>query len=1099
MSTFHVYAFNEAYEIANIITGIQHFLNSSTFQGMLIMALMIALLIGALGFIKKAHTPYWAIMGFFAPLVMFLALVVPKAKINITDMYSGEVYTVSNIPIGLAFPLSVSSHIEWGLTKIIDDNVRPVSSPSFTEMDFMGHSRMMEHVSNSNNYLVPHITRSLVAYGRDCMLPALASGTITYTDIQTSGNLANKLNINFLALFTTIYDLNGNRSIQPCGVAYPYILGEINGIVNMVSNTPFRQQTFSVFGRKAAQPALAAAALHTGVNSMFSGFQGSADQLFQQMFIINGIRSTISTVDPTLGLAVAEAEQKQTTSSIVAGILNIKQLNKYRTFLKLFLITILPIIMSFWVFNFGRTFWSWCGLFVWISLFLPIEAAIHAVYVATSLAELRQYTDPFNGLSLISQPSVLKWATETNAMASLFMLGIVGFSGLIMRICWPSIGQAVMSLGASDQIRQRFQAQSSAQALQLAQSRAVELETDYRTNQMLMRFERNGENPYNGLSSAIGKSMKQKQDGWSNQAFMGDGFNLFGSNSATPSNSYEALSMQRGGATQFSLQASQQAMAKVDASVRAAKGDIAQTARGFRESNGFAATDEQVKGFTDNFNRVSGLSKSDTGQQVLKDAHSYAYNEALKQGFSKEASYQIASRAVAGLSARAAEKVLSGGGAGGGIDFSGISTDSNGNKTDIGLSDEQRKSLTHMKEDSFAKAVQSYKQWQSSGQEQLSTSQKDAFKSDITHLYSNMKTSSTSLEKAQSAQTSLQKMMSIGGSKTVDGTKIISQMSKDDILQNRLPGGHVQKLAESNPNADTKAFQYAMNDDLDDSLRKQDYGATAFLLRAMGQDSMAELIDGGATISSRVDDASGGISSAPRLPGQSSGPFSNSPHTMFQNSAKGDSPIPLPAPAAKPASPPAPAAESGNLSQVSPEESARIRGRRDQARATSGFATTNAEQTTIANEEARQTLGSMRQRTVDVLASAMRGEISSSEAVEELSKIKESGSKAAAHLLENDPTFNQLINESGIKLPEGEKYKQSPFTQEEKNKLNSQIKELQKISEKSPSSLTNMHMVISNHILPIVDDGAKLAWGFIDPPGLKETTGQPLFVENPFK
>ena len=877
MATFNVYAFNEGYELANIMTGMQHFLGSRDFQAMLIAALVIALLCGAFGILKKAHMPFWAVAGFFAPVVMFACFILPKAKVNITDMYSGEVYTLSNIPIGLALPLSVSSHLEWGLTKIIDDNVRPVSSPAFKDVDFMGHARMMEHISNPNNYVAPHITQSLIAYGRDCMLPALANGVITFTQIRTSGNLKDLLNMNFLALFTTIYDLNGNRSIQPCGVAFPYIMLEMNAIVNTGANTPFRQQSISSLGRKAEQPAAAVAALQTGLSSMFSGFQDGPEQVFQQMFLINGIKNTISTVDPSLGLAVAEAETKQTTSSVVAGLLNIKQLNKYRTFLKLFLITILPIIMSFWVFNYGRTFWSWCGLFMWVSLFLPIEAAVHAVYVATSLAELRQYTDPFNGLSMISQPSVLKWATETNAMASTFMLGIVGFSGLIMKICWPAVGQAVMALGASDQTRARFQAQSAANSLQGAQTRAASLEAGHRTNQMLMGFEGKGQN-YGGMTRAVGNAMMDHQKGWTNNKWMPEGVNREGASAPTPENTYDALSTMRGGTTQMTLQASQQASANLGASIQANRQHTRQTAEGVQSSNSFAMSNDQTKGFTDMFNRSSSFLRSQQGQELQQQTYQKAYDQAIKDGKSVEVATLIGARAQATFGAQ-----FLGSGVGMSMD-AGIST---GEKSSQELSQTHKDSLSKMQTASITKATQDQKQWQNTFQSQNGSSERKAWESKISNSYQDMTTNTQSLARMQTAQTNLQEMMSVGGSTSVDIGKIVSQMSTDDIKQIRPSGSQVEALIESNPNAGRLAFQNALMNDIENQHGSSDREGLSNTFREMGQEKLASLVDSGADISARIGGATGGISSAPGLPGQSSGPFSGSPREMFNNTRSG--------------------------------------------------------------------------------------------------------------------------------------------------------------------------------------------------------------------
>lgn len=55
-----------------------------------------------------------------APLVVYMILTVPKASVAIEDIYSGNVKTVDNVPLGLALPASVASGISVVFTEIIE-------------------------------------------------------------------------------------------------------------------------------------------------------------------------------------------------------------------------------------------------------------------------------------------------------------------------------------------------------------------------------------------------------------------------------------------------------------------------------------------------------------------------------------------------------------------------------------------------------------------------------------------------------------------------------------------------------------------------------------------------------------------------------------------------------------------------------------------------------------------------------------------------------------------------------------------------------------------------------------------------------------------
>ena len=55
-----------------------------------------------------------------APLIVYMILTVPKASVAIEDIYSGNVKTVDNVPLGLALPASVASGISVVFTEIIE-------------------------------------------------------------------------------------------------------------------------------------------------------------------------------------------------------------------------------------------------------------------------------------------------------------------------------------------------------------------------------------------------------------------------------------------------------------------------------------------------------------------------------------------------------------------------------------------------------------------------------------------------------------------------------------------------------------------------------------------------------------------------------------------------------------------------------------------------------------------------------------------------------------------------------------------------------------------------------------------------------------------
>jgi hypothetical protein len=350
-------------------------------------------------------------------------------------------------------------------------------------------------------------------------------------------------------------------------------------------------------GRRGNNVILASATLTAGVGSLFSGFQDSSEQLFNQLFLINGLKRTLSNINPTLGLSMAEVEMKQISAQTVAGLLNIKHLARYRTFLKLFLVAVIPIAASFWFFNYGRAFALWCGTFLWVSLFLPLEAAVHAVYTASTLAEMRNFTDPFGGFTILTEGVVLRWATETNAMAANLMLGIFAFSALILKMSVPAAGQAVMSMITASQNQTRFQSQASSNVLEATERRAVGQASDRMAELMLSKGHYKG---------TLNKFDDEQLGNF--QGKKGSGGNVFGNDPLWTRSNEQEISRRLGGNASVTARVTDSMTQAADSAVSDSLSRISSSASGYKAASGVTAMEADAQSFKDSIGKISNSS-----------------------------------------------------------------------------------------------------------------------------------------------------------------------------------------------------------------------------------------------------------------------------------------------------------------------------------------------------------------------------------------------------------------------------------------------------------------------------------------------------------
>ena len=95
-----------------------------------------------------------------APLVVYMILTVPKATVAIEDVYSGNVKTVANVPLGLALPASVASGISVVFTEIIEKAYQVVADypngymPKISEDGYVTPLKLINALRDSSS-IVP--------------------------------------------------------------------------------------------------------------------------------------------------------------------------------------------------------------------------------------------------------------------------------------------------------------------------------------------------------------------------------------------------------------------------------------------------------------------------------------------------------------------------------------------------------------------------------------------------------------------------------------------------------------------------------------------------------------------------------------------------------------------------------------------------------------------------------------------------------------------------------------------------------------------------------------------------------------------------------
>lgn len=124
----------------------------------------------------------------FAVLIFYGVTLVPKTDVVINDERSGSVYVVSNVPLGLAFMASTTSHVGHWLTQIFEDTFAGVEAERFSRFGMVFPERAVNAVLAAGP-VTPQGRLLISDFNRNCVMPELIDYPQKIDALFTSGNL----------------------------------------------------------------------------------------------------------------------------------------------------------------------------------------------------------------------------------------------------------------------------------------------------------------------------------------------------------------------------------------------------------------------------------------------------------------------------------------------------------------------------------------------------------------------------------------------------------------------------------------------------------------------------------------------------------------------------------------------------------------------------------------------------------------------------------------------------------------------------------------------------------------------------------------------
>jgi len=479
-----IYCFNDSYPLYTLLNGLMSYFGSGDFSGMIFLASSILL---AWAFMSMGGlNPVRYTKAILVPLLLYSAFFVQTVDLHLEDQWNHDAYTVSNVPAALGVPLHLVSTIEAIFVDLVESHMMPPDATSMQEFDFFMEAAALGEVLSGQAFKEYELTMSVAQYYDDCVLQAISSGYMNETGFYRSEDLLTDANVPFPAFFTTVTGSDGSSTVMTCAQAYTTIAARIAGVsTNTAADSPpgylahlWQNETKPIGEVRVAMDHLA--------DYMFTGHQDTAQKLFSQAFMMNGLKTSLGNNNPAALAALSQAEVSQATGIASMASVYIKKLPKLRAMTKMIVICFVPLVGACFLANTAMPFFYWCAFLLSVSLYLPMMAILKAVYVASAVEELKLMIDSTGGAVLTNKLSMMQWISDTSTTAGTLGMAIPSFAGMVMTLLLGrGLGQVAMMMSGGFRTAETMAARAGMGALDSSGRTAREIDLDKINNTMM--------------------------------------------------------------------------------------------------------------------------------------------------------------------------------------------------------------------------------------------------------------------------------------------------------------------------------------------------------------------------------------------------------------------------------------------------------------------------------------------------------------------------------------------------------------------------------------------------------------------------------------
>jgi len=463
-SAWTVYAFGNAQAVSDAFRALANFSASAMFQsivGLVAMAgvLAVGMTSGFSGAVAKRFIGY--VVGVFLVCYIFFGIgsggpVV--VQVEVQDTVGGTWVAPVNVPAVVGIPASVISTAGYEITKQIEasfplpdalkmSNGAPFNLPAALLAD-AGKARITD----------PNLASSLAYYVQDCVITAMARGSLQASVLLTSTDFINDINVNMPSVYvnTLLSNPVGSPNVVDCNTGWSLI----NSAVNAQGTTAADfLRSASAWASTPALNVVNSAADSVGQWSSNNGITDGGAMVKQSAVLaqFNGAfrqaAAATGNSDFLTGLALSQARETQTTGWITSAEVFNRTMGYIFAILQVFVYGITPLVLAAALVpglglallkNFGQ-------ILLWLAIWQPMLAVVNFIVISMQQADLGgalnnglgQYGFTLTNMGIISEKTSNMRAAAVffGTMVPAFALALVKGSMDFSRIVGAAVGE----------------------------------------------------------------------------------------------------------------------------------------------------------------------------------------------------------------------------------------------------------------------------------------------------------------------------------------------------------------------------------------------------------------------------------------------------------------------------------------------------------------------------------------------------------------------------------------------------------------------------------------------------------------------------------